>query len=279
MKVTYFGTTTLLFDDGVDQVLFDAHLTRPSLMEYLGAKLSTNEALVEKMIERHKIDRLRAIFVSHSHHDHVMDAHVFAKKCGAKVYGTESTLNVERGGGVAEEQLVLFDCDKPVEIGKYKVTVIPSIHSEAKWYNDDLGQTIDEPLVQPKKRKCYKEGGSFDFLIEHEGKKYLIRPSFNYLENQFEEMDIDTLFLGITNISKASAETQKAFFAETVEKLNPKLIVPLHWDNFFSPLEQPVTPLPPMFQDMAGSMYVMQVYCAEHDIPFVVQLPMTCMNI
>ena len=30
MKVTFFGTTTLLFDDGKDQILFDAHITRPS---------------------------------------------------------------------------------------------------------------------------------------------------------------------------------------------------------------------------------------------------------
>ena len=27
MKVTYFGTTTLLFDDGKDQIFFDAHFT------------------------------------------------------------------------------------------------------------------------------------------------------------------------------------------------------------------------------------------------------------
>ena len=33
LKVTFFGTTTLLFDDGKNQVLFDAHVTRPSLVE------------------------------------------------------------------------------------------------------------------------------------------------------------------------------------------------------------------------------------------------------
>ena len=34
LKVTYFGTTTLLFDDGKDQILFDAHVTRPSVGQY-----------------------------------------------------------------------------------------------------------------------------------------------------------------------------------------------------------------------------------------------------
>lgn len=108
MKVTYFGTTTLLFDDGRDQILFDAHLTRPSLVRYLFGKGETDRALAEELIRLHRIDRLRAIFVSHSHHDHVMDAPALAALCGAEVYGTSSTLNVARGGGVPEERLHAF---------------------------------------------------------------------------------------------------------------------------------------------------------------------------
>jgi len=30
LKVSFFGTSTLLFDDGKDQILFDAHVTRLS---------------------------------------------------------------------------------------------------------------------------------------------------------------------------------------------------------------------------------------------------------
>ncbi len=68
LKVTYFGTTTLLFDDGKDQILFDAHVTRPSLIKYAGgAKEKTNTALCDKLIRLHKIRRLRAVFISHTH--------------------------------------------------------------------------------------------------------------------------------------------------------------------------------------------------------------------
>ena len=34
LKVTFFGTTVLLFDDGKDQILFDAHFTRPYLQKF-----------------------------------------------------------------------------------------------------------------------------------------------------------------------------------------------------------------------------------------------------
>ena len=85
LKVTFFGTTTLLFDDGKDQILFDAHVTRPSLGKYIrGAKESTNTDLCDRIIQMHRIDRLRAIFISHTHHDHVMDAPYIAKKAAQR---------------------------------------------------------------------------------------------------------------------------------------------------------------------------------------------------
>ncbi|MDO4529295.1 MAG: hypothetical protein Q4B55_02685, partial [Lachnospiraceae bacterium] len=61
MKVTFFGTTTLLFDDGKDQIFFDAHMTRPSLMKYIFGSQPTDKELVDEMLKLHKVDRLRAI--------------------------------------------------------------------------------------------------------------------------------------------------------------------------------------------------------------------------
>ena len=49
MKVTYFGTTTLLFDDGKDQIFFDCHFTRPSLPKYIFGREETNTALADEL--------------------------------------------------------------------------------------------------------------------------------------------------------------------------------------------------------------------------------------
>ena len=102
MKISYLGTTTLLFDDGTDQILFDCHVTRPSVKKCLFGKLSTDAEIADHVISEFDIDRLRGIFVSHSHHDHVLDVPYFAKRCYAEVFGSPSALNVARGGGIAE---------------------------------------------------------------------------------------------------------------------------------------------------------------------------------
>ena len=172
MKVTFFGTTTLLFDDGRDQVFFDAHMTRPSLLKYICGSDVTDGQLVEDMLALHHIDRLRAIFISHTHHDHVMDAPFIANKTGATIYGSSSAMNVARGGDVPEAQLVQFQPNETYQVGGYSIKVIPSLHSKPTILNNDLGQTIDAPLRQPARLRDYKEGGSYDFYVEAEGKRF-----------------------------------------------------------------------------------------------------------
>ena len=279
MKVTYLGTTSLLFDDGKDQVLFDCHITRPSLPKYITGSEKTNTALADELISKHHIDRLKAIFISHSHHDHVMDAPYFLNKTGATMYGSSSALNVARGGNVAESQLVEFRAEEIYHVGDYSVKVIKSLHSKPTILNNDLGETIDAPLPADAKLRDYKEGGSYDFYVEAEGKRFLIRPSFNYREGQLDGYKADVLFLGVAGLAKADEATEKKFFEETVAKVQPKLIIPVHWDNFFSPLTEPVTGMPSLIEKTDVVFFKMAKYCEEHGIDFLVQIPRTSVTL
>ncbi len=279
MKVTFFGTTTLLFDDGHDQVMFDVHITRPSLISYIGGSKKTDTALADELIRKHGIDRLKAVFVSHSHHDHVMDVPYFVNKTHAHVYGSSSALNVCRGGEVPEDQLTEFRENETYVTGGFTVKVLKSLHSKPTMLNNDLGQTIDEPLRQPARLRNYREGGSYDFYVEAEGKRYLIRPSFNYIEGQLDGYKCDVLFLGVAGLAKADEETERNFFRETVEKTEPKLIIPLHWDNFFSPLTKPVRGMPRLIEKTDLVFHKMALYCEEHGIDFLVQIPRTSITL
>ena len=279
MKVTFVGTTTLLFDDGKDQILFDCHFTRPSLLKYISGRAETDTDLALEMLKVHKVDRLRAIFVSHSHHDHVMDVPFTAKQTGAKVYGSSSALNVCRGRGVSEEQLHEFAAEDIFEINDFRIKVIRSLHSKPTILNNDLGETIDQPLPTDAKLRDYKEGGSYDFYVEHHGKKYLIRPSFNYIEHQLDGYTCDVLFLGVAGLGKADKETEKVFFAETVGKTNPSLVIPLHWDNFFSSLDKPVVGMPPFVEKTEVVFFRLARYCEAHDINCCLQFPRTSLEL
>lgn len=279
MKVTFFGTTTLLFDDGSDQILFDAHLTRPSLPRYIFGSQGTDTGLADEIIQTHRIDRLRAIFVSHTHHDHVLDAAYIANCCSASIYGSSSAMNVARGGSVPEERLVPFQPEETYTIGDYRIKVISSLHSKPTILNNDLGETIDAPLYQPARLRDYKEGGSFDFYVEHGDKKIMIRPSFNYIVGQMDGYHADVLFLGVAGLAKADRVTENTFFHETVDKLQPKLVIPIHWDNFFSPLTRPAEGMIRIVENTDVVFFKLAKYCERHGIDMAVQIPLTSLEI
>jgi L-ascorbate metabolism protein UlaG (beta-lactamase superfamily) len=235
--------------------------------------------LINELLRKHHVDRLRAIFISHTHHDHVLDAPYTALQTGAVIYGSSSAMNVARGGNVPESQMVQFADNTSYTVGNYRITVIPSLHSKPTILNNDLGETIDAPLVQPAKLRDYKEGGSYDFYIETPEKTYMIRPSFNYIKGQMDHFKADTVFLGVAGLAKADAETEKTFFEETLGKLEPKLVIPVHWDNFFSPLTKPVPGMIPVVEKTEVVFYKLARYCEAHDIHMIVQIPLTSVEI
>jgi L-ascorbate metabolism protein UlaG (beta-lactamase superfamily) len=243
VKVTFFGTTTLLFDDGETQLMTDGFFTRPSLITVARGKLETDTKIVDAVLKKAKIDRLQALFVAHSHYDHALDAAYVAKTTKAKLHGSASTLNIGRGGGLGDEQMVLFEPGKEQAVGKFKVTVLKGKHSPPiKGINDDLGQTIDKPLKQPATARDYKEGGSFDFLIKHGDRAILVIPSGNYVEGALDKVRADVLFLGTGGVGKQTREFQTNLYDNTVKKVQPRLVIPVHWDNFFTPLSDRLEP-------------------------------------
>lgn len=279
MRITYLGTTTLLFDDGFDQILFDCHVTRPSLAQYMFGRLSTDQTLADRVIRQFDIHRLRGIFISHSHHDHVLDAPYFANTCQANFYGSPSAINVARGGSVPENRLYSFTRQTSYQIGSFLITVLPSIHSKPHWYNDDLGQTIETPLVQPAKRNAFKEGGSFDFFLSHRDQRYLIRPSYNYLENQLDGKKTDVLFLGVGGLSRDTKQRRHQFFYETLDKTKPSVVIPIHWDHFFLPLYGKTRGLPRIADNTEKSLSLLNTECLHRNIRCCILQPLNCLTL
>lgn len=80
LKVHYFGVSTLLFDDGENQILIDGFFSRPSLAQVMWNKLDSQPALLHKLIQQHQLQRTRAILITHSHYDHTLDLPFLAQQ-------------------------------------------------------------------------------------------------------------------------------------------------------------------------------------------------------
>jgi len=247
VKVTFFGVSTLLFDDGETQLLIDGFFSRPSILPSLFSEIKSDTAAIDQLIATHHMDRVKGIFVTHSHYDHAFDVAYTTRKMHATLYGSQSTLNIARGG-VKEEQLSLFQPYQNIPLGKFIVQVISSIHSPNSALNDE-GIGIEKPLRQPATIKAYLQGGSYDFLIKHNEKNIYVKPSPNFIEGALDSLKADAVFIGIATVTKYPSEWQNSYYQQTIGALKPATVVPLHWDDFFHPVSEHLVMFPRFASD------------------------------
>ena len=255
--VSWLGTTTLLFDDGVTQLMIDGFITRPSWRHLLFRPIETDPSVIERKLPQSRRVRLNALFVSHSHYDHVLDAPYLVRRSpGAKLYGSSSTQMVGLGSGLGEDQLQTFAAGAEYCIGDFRVKVLTSKHSPARWFNDDLGQTIESNLEQPAYYREFAEGGTFDFLITHGSRRIFVKASANFADKKElspDESEVDVLFLATATLGRQSKEFQDQLYDEVIGKLNPELVIPIHWDNFFSATTNGFEPSMRAVDDVTGA--------------------------
>jgi L-ascorbate metabolism protein UlaG (beta-lactamase superfamily) len=271
IKVTFFGTSTLLFDDGKSQIMVDGFFSRPSVSKVAFGKIRSNEKLIKTIIQQYHLERLKAIFVCHSHYDHAMDAPLLCKLTGAKLYGSSSTLNLGKGEKLADDAMRFFEPGKKISIGAYSVTIVNSKHTPPfKLFGksnatDPHHPNIDAPLRQPAHAEKYIEGGTFDVYIEHNNKRFLVKASTNYLAGALQFYPCDVLFLGTAMLGIQPADFQQQYYDETVKATGAKMVIPIHWDNFMRPLSKPLVALPNISDNVeAGLQFLLNKTKAEH---------------
>lgn len=250
VRATFFGTSTLLFDDGETQLFIDGFLSRPGLGKVAFGKVRSDMLVLQQVIQQHTINRLKGIFVCHSHYDHAMDAPAIAKLTGAGVYGSSSTINICKGEQLSETQAHTFEPGQTYTFGKFTVTVIASKHTPPFKL---LGKTnatdpnhpnIDEPLKQPAKADKYIEGGTYDFYIKHGNKGIMVKASTNYIEGALNSYPADVFFLGAAMLGLQTDTFKNYYYNQTVVATGARTIIPIHWDNFMKPLTRPLQALP-----------------------------------
>lgn len=258
LQVKFFGVSTLLFDDGKTQVLIDGFFSRPSIAEVLFTKIQSQPQVVQHIVQQQQLQRTQAILVTHSHYDHALDIAELGRQLPhAKIIGSKSSLNIARGGHIAEQQLIQVQPFKFISFGQFKVMAIPSQHTPPTAVNNDLGEEITQPLQLPAHFSAFKEGHSFDYLIEHSGQRILVKASTGAVPDQLKNLKVDTLFLGIAQLSRQSEQFQQNYLDQTLRSLQPKVVVPVHWDNFFQPIDQPLEFLPYLADNTEQSLKIL----------------------
>ena len=179
-----------------------------------------------------------AILIGHAHFDHVMDAPVIAADTGAKVYGSQSCAHLMSLYGRRELAEVVTPYQK-YEVGPFTFSFVPSVHSKLVLglrvlYGGELTCEHLDELTAP----AYRCGDVFAIHIEVAGKTFYHQGSADLIEDAVrpEYKGVDYFLAGI-----AGRGYTPRYLPRVLAAIDPRVIIPNHFDNFFLPLEAPLT--------------------------------------
>lgn len=265
VRARFMGTTTILLEDGVDQILLDGFFSRPRLSSVIFRKIGPDPSRIKAGLARARITRLSAVLTAHAHYDHALDAPDVAEATGAPLVGSASVANIALGRGFPAARIRTITGGETLCFGRFTIRAVAAPHSPAGrlrgWLFDGA---IPRPLASPARAWAYKEGGNFSYLVEHGGTRILLHPSANSRPDLFQDMRADVVFLGLGGLGGRDEDRLETYWREVVGTTGPTTVIPVHWDNFWRPPDQPLKPPPRPFADHAGAMRVIS-RLARHD--------------
>lgn len=260
VRMVFLGVCTVLLDDGETPILIDGFFTRPPVRQALLGRIAPDRALIAQSLARAAISRLAAVITVHSHYDHAMDTPEVARQTGALVVGSASTANIARGWGLAEDRIRTVADGDELHFGRWQLRVIGSRHAPTAV----TGGSIQAPLVPPVRATQYEEGGSFTLLLKNGERRLLVQGSAGFIPGKLGALaraegggvasSADVVLLGIGALGKQDDAYLDAYWREVVGASGARRVIPVHWDDFSLPLDQPLQPAPQLIDDFEHSM-------------------------
>jgi L-ascorbate metabolism protein UlaG (beta-lactamase superfamily) len=218
--------------DGVS-IFIDPYVSRVPLRALLLRRRALPDAT---MLDRYagSPGAVAGILVGHTHFDHAVDAPALARRSGAKAYGSASLAHLMRLHGLGD-QAVEVRAHRPYELGPFVVRFVPSRHSKLLFGRKVPmdGELTCEQLdgLAPGSYKC---GGVYGIRIDVAGVSLYHQGSADLDDAELRDDPVDVFLAGV-----AGRSVTPHYWERVLPKLDPRIVVPTHYDNFFSPLGRP----------------------------------------
>jgi len=171
------------------------------------------------------------VLVGHTHFDHALDAPALARRFGCDAYGSRSLVNLMALHGLAE-RTVEVEPYRTYELGPFEVSFTPSLHSKlllglAVPYDGELCCDHLDSL-SPGAYRC---GQVWGISIAVAGVRFYHQGSANLVDDAVRERGVDVFLAGV-----AGRSFTHDYWQRILPLLEPRAVVPTHYDNFFRPL-------------------------------------------
>jgi L-ascorbate metabolism protein UlaG (beta-lactamase superfamily) len=221
----WLGTAGWELRVGTSVILVDPFITRRTAS--IGEEWRTNEEEVLRVIEKGDF-----IFAGHSHADHIADIPFIAKRFGAKVIGSRTTMNIARTGGVDKSQLTPISGGEKLDFKDFSVQVIESQHgvlTRGGRRRQARSEEVLRPWSGPIKGDAFVEGGSYVYYFTFGKLRVLHQSTGNFIEEKLTGLQPDIAIL---------ADNRNYDWADALKILKPKTVIIHHYDEWRTPFSE-----------------------------------------
>jgi len=232
----WWGTAGWRVDIGDRTVLVDPFLSRIDTGLFTGPFRTDTALTVRTDVIDPRVDRATTVLVTHTHWDHFMDVPYIAKRTGARVFGTLTAYHLGLAYGVPSTQLSAVKGGEVLDFGDHSVEVVGSLHSRNPSYSVAFPGVRVSPPPQPATIADLPEGDTLGYLLRVDG-----GPSVYFTgASDVAERNLTGLAPDVAMVAMQNATTTGDYLPRLLAGLDyPKVVVPVHYDNFETELRNP----------------------------------------
>jgi L-ascorbate metabolism protein UlaG (beta-lactamase superfamily) len=188
-------------------------------------------------LDRHLLveGELAGVLIGHTHFDHAIDVPAIVRRHASTAYGSRSLVNLMALHGMAD-RAVQVEPYSEYELGPFLVTFVPSLHSKLILglkvpYDGELTCEQLDALVP----SAYRCGDVYGIHIAVAGMTFYHQGSANLIDDAIRHRGVDVFLAGV-----AGRSVTENYWPRILGRLDPGMVVPNHYDDFFKPLSDPM---------------------------------------
>jgi L-ascorbate metabolism protein UlaG (beta-lactamase superfamily) len=203
-------------------LLIDPCLTRIRFWQLWLGYLHPDQGLL-----RQHISRADAILVTHAHYDHLLDTPGLAAFTGAKIYGSANACQICHLSDLPEGQVERIFAGQSLRLPGFTVQVYPARH---RWVPFFTPGPLSPGLRTPFTARQYRLDEDFSFQVTMAGIRLLI------------DSGSDPQDLPPADVLLVHPFHREDHYRQLLEVAQPRLVIPTHWDDLWTPLSKPTRP-------------------------------------
>lgn len=226
LEVRWLGVAGFALTCEGTTILIDPYVTRHPIGDLLRRRVVPSDPAAVATVPR-----ADAILLGHTHFDHALDAPAIARRDRAPVHGGRSAVHLMGLHGLAD-LAVEVEAHRPIEIGPFTVTFVPSVHSKLI-----LGRAVPNggeitcEHLDGLTDAAYACGQVWGIRIEVDGAVLYHQGSADLLDDEVPTGGVDAFLCGI-----AGRQVTPGYLDRILPRLDPATVVISHHDDFFRPL-------------------------------------------